>query len=275
MQLSNKHRTFTLMYHDVVAAEAHTASGFDWPDAALYKLTPAQFDEHLAALAAATGAAPALVRGNKTDLPSPRQCPSWLLTFDDGGVSSYTEIAGRLEARGWRGHFFVTTGVTGTAAFLSPTQIRELHARGHVIGSHSETHPLRMARCGWDELLREWQVSTEALSAIIGEPIRVASVPGGWYSREVARAAAAAGIKVLFTSEPTARCHTVDGCVVLGRYGIQSGTPAATAAAMAAGARAPRWRQAAWWQAKKAVKTLGGTAYLNFRRAWAARALTQ
>jgi peptidoglycan/xylan/chitin deacetylase (PgdA/CDA1 family) len=269
---THKQNIFALMYHDVVAAQSHAESGFAWPDAALYKLAPGQFDEHLAALAQATKCAPALAGGNETKTDSPCH---WMLTFDDGGVSAYTEIARRLEARGWRGHFFVTTGRIGQTAFLQAAQIRELHARGHVIGSHSETHPLRMARCSWDELLCEWRVSTDKLSEILSERVRVASVPGGLYSRAVAQAAAQAGLEILFTSEPTAQSHVVDGCLVLGRYGIQADTPAATAAAMAAGARAPRWRQAAWWQTKKAVKTVGGATYLNLRRAWSARALEQ
>jgi hypothetical protein len=39
-----------VMYHDVTAPGAEDGSGFPGGDAARYKLTPAQFDAHLAAL---------------------------------------------------------------------------------------------------------------------------------------------------------------------------------------------------------------------------------
>src|SRR5437867_4850213 len=54
----------------------------------------------------------------------------------------------------------------------------------------------------------------------LGEPVTAASVPGGCYSRRVAAAAAAGGIKALFTSEPITTAHHVDGCVGFGRYTI-------------------------------------------------------
>ena len=39
--------TAALMYHDVVPADRADSSGFPGRDAALYKVTPEQFDEHL------------------------------------------------------------------------------------------------------------------------------------------------------------------------------------------------------------------------------------
>jgi hypothetical protein len=42
--------TSTLMYHDVVPAGAEDSSGFPGRDAALYKVTPQQFDAHLDAI---------------------------------------------------------------------------------------------------------------------------------------------------------------------------------------------------------------------------------
>ena len=62
---------------------------------------------------------------------------AWLLTFDDGGASAITHTAPALEARNWRGHFFMTVGQLGTPEFLGPAALRDLHRRGHVIGSHT------------------------------------------------------------------------------------------------------------------------------------------
>ena len=104
------------------------------------------------------------------------------LTFDDGGESAYTTIAPLLERRSWRGHFFVTTSYVGRPGFLTAHQIRVLHERGHSVGSHSHSHPAWMASCNASDLEKEWVTSAQILSDILGEPARVASVPGGDYS---------------------------------------------------------------------------------------------
>ena len=111
-------------------------------------------------------------------------------------------------------------------AWLSDeSQIQALHSNGHVIGSHSCSHPARMSRCSQEQLNYEWEESTRVLTRILGTPVTTASVPGGFYSRRVAAAAARSGIRQLFTSEPVASSHIVDGCVVLGRFSIQQGVP--------------------------------------------------
>jgi len=128
-----------------------------------------------------------------------------------------------------------------------------------------------MARCAPAEMDREWRDSVEALSDILGERVDVASVPGGYFSRDVARSASRAGIRVLFNSEPVTASNTVDGCLVLGRYGVQRGVRAEWAGAVAAGALGPRLRAWAFWNAKKALKRVGGEYWLAFRKSWLAR----
>jgi peptidoglycan/xylan/chitin deacetylase (PgdA/CDA1 family) len=249
------------MYHDVVPDEQHAASGFPGADAALYKISPGEFGRHLAALSSALRAPIKVL-----DLAEHRGAATpWMLTFDDGGISAATTVADRLEALGWRGHFMLATDYIGTASFLSPGQIRELDARGHVIGSHSCSHPLRMASCGWPQLQREWQHSLARLSDILGHQVQVGSVPGGLYSRGVAEAAAEAGMRMLFTSEPRSRCWRVEGCLVLGRYTIQRWMSGDLASALAQGRTIPCLRQAMVWNAKKATKRLSGSYYLKVR----------
>lgn len=280
-------RAFAIMYHDVVARDEHERSGFAGADAALYKLDPAQFAAHLEAMGEAVGGAkPARVfelagdahagkAGSDADGGAKGEANTngrrdtvtpFLITFDDGGASAATRIAGMLEARGWRGHFLVTTNYIGARSFVTREQVRELHAGGHVVGSHSCSHPLRMASCSRAQLLDEWQRSVAALSEIVGERVRVASVPGGHYSRAVAETAAESGIEFLFTSEPTARVREVEGCTVVGRYSVQRWTTPEAAAAFATGKFAPRARQALLWNAKKLTKRLGGEYYLKMRR---------
>ncbi|MBO0859596.1 MAG: polysaccharide deacetylase family protein [Chloracidobacterium sp.] len=262
---AEKNRVIALMYHDIVEREGHRASGFPSADAALYKLEPNLFERHLEVIWCLVSDHPALV----TDLSADNSALSWnwMLTFDDGGVSSYTAIADKLETFGWRGHFFITTDYVGKPAFMTGAQIRDLHRRGHVIGSHSCSHPLRFASLPANKLKREWSESVRALSDILGEPVRVGSVPGGQYSRLVAQTAAAVGLKVLFTSEPTTACFDVGGCLVLGRYAVRQSTTPVGAAGLASGQFAPRFRQWLWWEFKKAVKTLGGDSYLRLREA--------
>jgi peptidoglycan/xylan/chitin deacetylase (PgdA/CDA1 family) len=251
-------RAQAIMYHDVVENGDFESSGFPGEGAHVYKLRREDFARHLDAIAAA---GPRV--GTVHDLePTPV-----LLTFDDGGVSFHHPIADLLEQRGWRGHFFITTDRIGTVGFLSDAELRDLHRRGHVIGSHSRTHPTRMAALTRAELDREWSESLARLSTLLGEPVKTASVPGGYYSRQVAEAAAAAGIDVLFTSEPTSKGGMVDGCIVLGRYVVQRGMEPEWSGGFAAGRRAQCWRQTALWKAKRVAKTLGGSGYLKLRQA--------
>lgn len=240
----------TLLYHDVTAAGAFGTSGFTDPLADTYKLAAADFVAHLDAVAAVRRDAPALVgRGDVGAEQSP-----WLITFDDGGASALAPTADLLEARGWRGHFFISTRFTGARGFLTAAELRDLDARGHVLGSHTVTHPPRMADLDEGALRREWRDSRRALEDVIGRPVTVASVPGGLYAPHVGRAAASEGIRFLFNSEPTTRVREADGCVLLGRFAFKSKSRAAEAARLAAGD--PLLRAAHWvaWNGKKAVK---------------------
>lgn len=233
-----------LMYHDVT--DSPDDSGFPGEHAARYKLPRALFEKHLRAIQAAA--------------------PDTLLTFDDGGISFHATIAGLLEQHGWRGHFFFTTDWIGRPGFCDAGQIRELAGRGHIVGTHSCSHPVPISALSREEIEREWKRSREVLEEITGTPVTAASVPGGYYSADVARSAAHAGLTTLFTSEPTVRVARIDGCLIFGRYAIQRGDSAAKAAALAAGRWFPRARQSAWWQLKKVAKRLAGGAYLKAQR---------
>ena len=91
-------------------------------------------------------------------------------------------------------------------------------------------------------------------------------MPGGLYSRSVGRAAAAAGYTTLFTSLPSQRLRSIDGCRLIGRYAIRSDTAAGEAAAAAAGRPLPWARQRAAWGLRGAVKTVAGPRYESVRR---------
>ncbi|HET8712374.1 MAG TPA: polysaccharide deacetylase family protein [Gemmatimonadales bacterium] len=261
-------RALTLLYHDVVANGDWRSSGFPGGAADSYKLDREHFAQHLSAVSGVMGR-----RATVHDLLSSlsrRESGSGgedvLLAFDDGGASA-AAVADLLEDAGWRGHFFITTDYIDTPGFVTRAEIRDLHQRGHVIGSHSCSHPERMASCAWPVLVDEWRRSTDVLTQILGTPVRVASVPNGSFTRRVAGAATAGGVTALFTSEPTVECRVVDGCLVIGRFGMKRDTPARTAAALCEGARGVRLRQQVFWNLKKVAKRLGGGAYTALRRA--------
>jgi peptidoglycan/xylan/chitin deacetylase (PgdA/CDA1 family) len=249
------------MYHDVTAPGREDDSGFPGGDAARYKLEPQQFDAHVDAIRAARPdvAAIGIERADLEREPAPV-----IVTFDDGGASAML-IAERLDQVGWTGHFFVTGAYIGRRGFLTASELRDLVARGHVVGSHSYSHPLRMAALPPARLREEWTRSIAELSDMLSEPIRTASVPGGDYSLRVAQTAADAGVQYLFTSLPTARAERVGNMIVVGRYVVKRTTTAARVAAVASGSAAPRLQQLAWWQLKRAAKAVGGSAYLAVR----------
>lgn len=253
-------RAISIGYHDVLAAGQSADMALRArPDR--YALTLAGFREHLRGI----GRANRLVATVEHHLPSPQGLPVFL-TFDDGALGSYTCIADELERLGWRGHFFIVSDWIARPGFMDARQIRELRGRGHSIGSHSRSHPARMSKMGWKELLDEWTVSCGVLNDILGEKVAVASVPNGFYSRKVGHAAAAAGVKALFTSEPRTRISRVDECIVVGRYAVKAGALPRVSGAIAAGSIWPRWSQTVTWQAKKAVKELTGDSYSVIRR---------
>jgi peptidoglycan/xylan/chitin deacetylase (PgdA/CDA1 family) len=241
--------SLSLLYHDVVPAGMFRSSGFSSPDADIYKLDESEFRRHLEAI-------------DSRGVPASDR----LFTFDDGGSSALEPTATLLEEFGRIGYFFITTDFIGTPGFLTRGEIRALRNRGHVIGSHSCSHPARMAHCSREQLLHEWGESRELLSEILGEAVDSGSVPGGYYARRVAEAAAQCGIRLLFTSEPTKGIHKVNGTEVVGRYSIQQGVSAETAACIAHGDVVPRLKQAAYWNAKKAAKMIGGRHWLRLRK---------
>lgn len=225
-----------LMYHDIE----------DAPTRRRYSFTAAEFAAHVEAVAAVPG--------------------EWLVTFDDGHPG-WTKAAAILEAKGRRGAFFAVSAWVGAPGRASAADLRALAAAGHEVGSHSADHPDRLAGRDFAFIKDQWSRSKAALEEVLGRPVDSASVPGGSYSPEVARAAAEAGLRRLYTSEPVAASWAAGGCEAFGRYAMTNGMGPADAAALAAGrwsATAPQW---AAWNLKKAAKAAVGGPYRALRRA--------
>jgi peptidoglycan/xylan/chitin deacetylase (PgdA/CDA1 family) len=228
------------MLHDVLAEGQPLAeSGFTGPGPDRYKIHRPLF-EAMADAARGSGA---------------------VLTFDDGGRSAVDVVAPVLDQHGLRGRFFVATARIGTPGFLDRGQLRELAAAGHVIGSHSHTHPERMSALSYQKILTEWRTSIASLEDAIGAPVEQASVPNGFTNQAVETAARAAGIRTLFTSTPTRRRRAVQGMDVVGRFAVLAVDTPRAAVGLAADALLPRLRQQARWQTLALPKRLLGERY--------------
>jgi peptidoglycan/xylan/chitin deacetylase (PgdA/CDA1 family) len=246
------------MYHGF-----HVASEF--PGTSLsrrsYSVSLEEFASHMRAIERDRYLAPSTCWEPGQDPPRER---CWALTFDDG-LESALQAAEIVEAIGWRAHFFIISGSIGRPRFMTRGQVLDLHNRGHSIGSHSVSHPDPMSDLSYARLLKEWRRSTWALSDLLGEPVRIASVPGGSLSHDVVTAAAEAGVEVLFTSEPESRIHRVGGCTVIGRYAVQNGHSARTVAALVAGRPLACWSLWLGWNARKVAKKALGRGYYRLR----------
>lgn len=253
--MQNHHclRAHGLMYHDIQDGPASCSLG-----KRSYIVSAQSFSEHLRAMAMNIDSAPSI------DLGSSHDAAAWAITFDDGSSSALT-AADLLEPTGWRAYFFVVSSWIGKSSFLDKRGISELRDRGHIVGSHSLSHPERMSGLPYAIISQEWRKSADELGEMLGHPVRTASVPGGSFSHKVAEAAAEAGIEVLFTSEPISRIHFIRGCTVVGRYVIRNSTDATTVSALAAGQPSACTAQWLEWNSRKLAKSLMGNSYFTVR----------
>ena len=204
------------MYHDVIDPQGK--SGFLGKSAQPFKHSKQEFNG-LLNIIQDLGTSPVLI--DEVDFSSDER--EILLTFDDGGASSLY-IADELENRGWRGHFFISTEFVGKPHFLQPPEIRDLHARGHVIGTHSHSHAAPFYLLSEERMRDEWQRSIQILQDTVQDEITSGSVPGGEMDKRTQVSAHEAGLRYLFTSLPTLNCWQINGMIALGRVCPKSGT---------------------------------------------------
>jgi peptidoglycan/xylan/chitin deacetylase (PgdA/CDA1 family) len=243
----------TLLYHEVT--DDPTSSGFQRAAAMPFKHRRREFSAHLDAIAAVAGAP---VSADVIDFALPGR--HLLLTFDDGGQSAL-HVSDALAARGWKAHFFITTAKLGARTFLDAAGVRALHAAGHVVGTHSHSHP-NVIRALPPAAMRE---SRARLEAILGAAVTAASVPGGDSSPEVERSAARAGLRLLFTSEPALAPRRAGRAWIVGRACVKTTTSTAAVQRLAQGRG---WRRL-WmiWRIKDAARVALDPAYRRWVRA--------
>lgn len=249
------------LYHDVT--DDPSQSGFQRPTAMRYKQTRKAFASHLHGIA--TGG---LTPERVSDLNFEHPGKHVLITFDDGGKGAL-HAAEELNRRGWKGHFFITTSLLGTRTFLDTAELRYLHSCGHIIGTHSHTHPDIFKAIPYRQMVQEWRVSSNLLSDLLGAPCFSGSVPGGDVSRRVFQSAHEAEIKFLFTSDPVLAPQRTGDSWILGRVCPKTDAPVPEIQKLA---EFRGWQEALYRRrAKTAVKTF----FFPLYRLYAGYALRQ
>ncbi len=66
--------------------------------------------------------------------------PGIILSFDDGLLNNYEKAAPLLEKYGLTGWFFVSAGLADGSEYMTYTDMKDLAARGHVLGVHTYSH---------------------------------------------------------------------------------------------------------------------------------------
>lgn len=243
-------KQIVLMYHDVYR-DSPSESGFQNATAIKYKVNADSFEEHVAAI-------DSYMREHKL---SPRTVE---FTFDDGGVSFLNIVAPILEKYGFRGKFYISTGYIGSKGFLNADQIRELNNRGHIIGSHSHSHPERMSAMSVADINNEWRISQGLLAEVLGTTPTYASIPNGYQSKDVLNAMTSAGISVIDTSATTTRQSKFNNATVRGRYAITDDTTVEEVIQLISSPMC-RFKKSVRWQVLSVSKKILGDSYLKIR----------
>ena len=244
-------RQIVLMYHDVYCRNK-SESGFQNPRTYVYMISDQTFESHLRMI---------------TEWRRSKRIPPQkiLFSFDDGGGSGFTTIAPLLEKYDYKGIFFIATKYIGEQGFLTRSQIKELYDRGHLIGSHSHSHPVRLTSLSREEIDCEWEKSQRVLESILGFRPSVASIPNGYVSPYVLTSLAKVGICRVFTSEPTTRMAQRDGVQVYGRYVIKAGDSPRKVKKIVS-SRGVRWRLLIRSTLLELAKSILGDSYIKVRR---------
>lgn len=186
---------WVITYHEIVPS----------PSQYLYRLTDAQFQEHLSLFSSTTWRS---IRARKP-----------LITFDDGHRSNYDHAFPLLEKFSIRAIFFVLAGRIGTTEYISWDQAREVARAGHQVQSHGWSHRL-LTQCNTNELERELVWSKRELEDRIGVEVVSLSVPGGRWDSRVLDACCRAGYRWLYHSNPWSLTKRSKGLCLNGRHMI-------------------------------------------------------
>ena len=144
------------------------------------------------------------------------------ITFDDGCETDLIAAAPVLKRLGFAATSYITVGFLGKPGYMSPAQVREIHATGFEVGCHSLTHPY-LTDLDDHRLCEETAGAKEKLEQIAGVRVDHFSCPGGRWSARVMRAARQANFRTMATSRTGVNFSTTDP-FALSRIAVLNGT---------------------------------------------------
>lgn len=110
------------------------------------------------------------------DAPKLFNEPLISVTFDDGWETVYRSGAPVLDKHSIRTTQYILSGSFDNYDYLSKEQVLSLHKAGHDIQSHTITHR-DLTSLPTSELVRELSDSKNAISSLIGKPVRDFATP--------------------------------------------------------------------------------------------------
>ncbi len=124
----------------------------------------------------------------------------FILTFDDGDITNFSNVFPLLEQYNFTGHFFIIAGAVKKGEKMDWPQIKELKNNGHIIGSHGMTHQVLKGLEGKD-LKYELGESKRILEYELNCSITHLSIPKGHYDQRIIDTAKEIGYRTICTSD--------------------------------------------------------------------------
>jgi len=184
-----------LLYHEVTDFPERTKQ--------IRKMSPAaslltkQFEEQMALLSEIANTR--VVTADDIFNKAEDDAKKIVLTFDDGFIGNYLFAFDILERYGFKATFFITVDDVSKDRYMSWEQIAALHKSGHLIQSHTMTHPM-LGECEESEITYELETSKRIIEDKIGSPVKYLSLPYGSLNERVIAIAKQIGYKAIFTS---------------------------------------------------------------------------
>lgn len=249
-------RAVPLMFHRIVPADA---------PAERYAMREPEFArqmEQLKAAGARTRPVLELVHAME-QAESSGACPflpqEVVLTFDLDGASRDLETAvPTLRRLGLDAILFAPSGFVDHGRSVTSAELKAMADSGMTVGSHTQFH-YDMRYEDPDSMVASLMRSRETLRAMTGQPILIASAPGGRYDDQVVRNLPRAGLEGFFNSDP---CYIGPGSSRYRLCRVEIRGDGGMTAVQALHSPAMVARQATGWQVKRLVEAIVG------RRLW-------
>jgi peptidoglycan/xylan/chitin deacetylase (PgdA/CDA1 family) len=104
-----------------------------------------------------------------------------MLTFDDGDESQYTVALPELDKAGYKAVFFVMTVSLNRPNYFAKDQVKELAAKGHVIGCHTWDHHMT-TKYTPEDWVKQVEKPRALLAQLSGSPVKYFAYPFGLWN---------------------------------------------------------------------------------------------